>query len=82
MLISAATTRMKAQKKVIRALKEQLKSGARTVPELAAATNAGTEETLWYIAALKKYGQIIEAQKEGAYFAYALARKQEENTAA
>ena len=30
------------------------------------------DETLWYIATMKKYGQIVEAEKEGAFFKYSL----------
>lgn len=73
--IQAATTRMKAREKAIEAIKTQLRNGARTVPEIAAATGAATAETLWTIAALKKYGQVVEAEKEGSYFKYALSGK-------
>lgn len=74
--IEAATNRMKAQKKAIKTIKEQLENQALTVPEIAAATGAVAAETLWYIAALKKYGQVIETEKEGSYFKYALSGKQ------
>jgi predicted transcriptional regulator len=74
--IQAATNKMKVQKKAIKAIKEQLKNQALTVPEIAAATGAAAAETLWYIAALKKYGQVIEAEKEGGYFKYALSGEQ------
>lgn len=73
--IKAATTRMKARKKAIEAVKKQLRENGRTVPEIAAATGAATAETLWCIAALKKYGQVIEAEKKGSYFKYALSGK-------
>ena len=36
--IKAASAKMKAHKKVIGAIKDQLKDGARTVPEIAAAS--------------------------------------------
>ena len=71
--IKAASTKMKAQKKAITAIKDQLKDAERTVPEIAEATGASTAETLWYVAALKKYGEIKEADKDGNYFKYALA---------
>lgn len=73
--IQAATSRMKSQKKAIKAIKDQLENHALTVPEIAAATGVATAETLWYIAALKKYGQVIEAEKDGSYFKYALSVK-------
>ncbi len=70
--IKAASAKMKAHKKVIGAIKDQLKDGARTVPEIAAATGTSTAQTLWFVATLKKYGEIKEAQKDGSYFKYAL----------
>jgi hypothetical protein len=72
-LIKAASTKMKCQKKAIVAILDQLKEGAQTVPTIAAATGASTAETLWFMAALKKYGEIKEAEKDGAYFKYELA---------
>ncbi len=73
-LIKAASTKMKRQKKAIQAILDQLKDGAQTVPTIAAATGASTAETLWYMAALKKYGEIKEAEKDGGYFKYQLAK--------
>ncbi|MFO7715308.1 hypothetical protein [Desulfosarcina sp.] len=72
-LIKAASTKMKHQKNAIDAILDQLKAGAKTVPAIAAATGASTAETLWYVAALKKYGEIKEAEKDGGYFKYELA---------
>lgn len=71
--IKAATAKMKRQKTAITAIRRQLRSGAQTVPDLATAVGASTDETLWYVAALKKYGQITEGQKAGGYFQYELA---------
>lgn len=70
--IKAASAKMKAQKKVMGAIKDQLKQEAKTIPELAAATGTSTAETLWFVASLKKYGEIKEAEKDGSYFKYAL----------
>jgi hypothetical protein len=72
--IKAASAKMQIQKKTIRAIKDQLKDGAQTVPAIAAATGGTTAETLWYVASLKKYGEIKEAEKDGGYFKYELAK--------
>ncbi|MBC2709521.1 MAG: winged helix-turn-helix domain-containing protein [Desulfosarcina sp.] len=72
--IKVASAKMKLQKKAIQAILDQLKNGAQTVPAIAAATGASTAETLWYMAALKKYGEIKEAEKDGGYFKYELAK--------
>ena len=69
-LIKAASTKMKRQKKAIAAILDQLDGGAQTVPAIATAIGTSTEETLWYMAALKKYGEIKEAEKDGGYFKY------------
>jgi predicted Rossmann fold nucleotide-binding protein DprA/Smf involved in DNA uptake len=73
--IEVAKTRMKEQRKKIKAIKEQLKDSPLTVPAIAAATEIEPSHVLWFIAALKKYGQIIEGEKDGSYFQFRLAEK-------
>jgi predicted transcriptional regulator len=68
--IKAAAARMKQQKKAIKAISEQLADEAGTVPEIAEATGIPTSEVMWYLAALKNYGLILESEKEGSYFRY------------
>jgi hypothetical protein len=74
-LIKKATARMKEQRRQIRAIREQLAGGPRTVPEIAAATGLGSAEVLWFVAALKKYGEVLEDAKDGSYFRYRLAAR-------
>ncbi len=76
-LIAAASSTMKTQKKTIKAIKEFLKHEAATIPDIAEGINMPKDKTLWYMATLKKYGQIIEAQKEGAFFKYSLNEPEE-----
>ena len=71
--IVKASVRVKVQKKALKAIKGHLEKGAATVPEVAGATEMPADEVLWYMAALKKYGQIVEAEKDGGYFRYALS---------
>lgn len=71
--IEAATARMKEQQKAIKAIKAELQKGERTVPELATATGIPSDSVLWYIMALKKYGEVAEGQGDGGYFRYGLA---------
>lgn len=73
--IAAASARMKEQKKAIKAITEVLKYGGKTVPQIAEQTGMGASEVLWYIAALKKYGQIVEGKQDGSYFQYELAQQ-------
>ena len=73
--IEVAKTRMKEQRKIIKAIKEQLRDRPMTVPEIAAATGIEASNVLWFLAALKKYGKIFEGEKDGSYFQFTLAEK-------
>jgi len=72
--IAAATARVKEQKKAIAAIKAELQQGGRTVPEIAAAIGLPPDAVLWYLAALKKYGEVAEGPQDGSYFRYLLAQ--------
>jgi len=70
--IKTIVATMKAQKKAVKAIKEQMKNDVGTVPQIARETGISPDKVLWYIAALKKYGEISEAEKDGGYFRYVL----------
>jgi len=70
--IKAIAATMKAQKEAVKAIKEQMKHDVGTVPQIARETGISPDKVLWYIAALKKYGEISEAEKDGGYFRYVL----------
>jgi hypothetical protein len=78
-LVQAATARMRAQKKIIVGIKSHLARGPGTIPEISAATGNPPAEILWYVAALKKYGQVVEDQKDGDFYRYALSEASGEN---
>ena len=44
------------------------------MPEIAAATGLPVSEVLWYVATLKKYGEILEGPKDGSYYRYRLGQ--------
>ncbi|MBI9083393.1 MAG: hypothetical protein JEZ11_07335 [Desulfobacterales bacterium] len=73
--IEKAAARSKVQKTALKSIKTHLEKGAGTVPEVADATGMPTEEVLWYMAALKKYGEIGESGKDGGYFRYTLIER-------
>ncbi len=70
--IAAATAKMKEQRKAVKAIKEQLAGVELTVPEIAEATGLPASEVLWYVASLKKYGEILEGPKASGYYRYRL----------
>jgi predicted transcriptional regulator len=71
--IGRIADRVKKQRREIKTIKEALRQGPRTVPELAEIIDLSSTEIFWYLAALKKYGEIVEGEKAGSYFRYALA---------
>jgi hypothetical protein len=72
--IAAATARMKEQRQAVKAIKAHLNGAEATVPEIAAATGLAASEVLWYVASLKKYGEILEGPKDGGYYRYKLGQ--------
>lgn len=68
--IAAATAKMKEQKKAIKAIKEALGAEGATVPTVAEQTGMGSAEVFWYLATMKKYGEVLEGEKDGGYFRY------------
>jgi predicted transcriptional regulator len=63
---------VKEQNRIIKAVREALSAGGRTIPDLASALSLDTDTVLIYVSTLKKYGVIGEGPKEGAYFTYQL----------
>jgi predicted Rossmann fold nucleotide-binding protein DprA/Smf involved in DNA uptake len=72
-IIKETSARVKENRKAVEAIKEHLRDEASTVPEIAEATGLASSEVLWFIATLKKYGEIAEGDKDGGYFRYYLA---------
>jgi hypothetical protein len=71
-IIEDTARRMKEQKKAIDTIRQQLKDGDRTVPELAESADMDPSQAMWIVATLKKYGEVSEAEKDGGYFRYKL----------
>jgi hypothetical protein len=74
--IDRAKGLIKAQSGSIKRIKEHLSGEGATIPEIAEKTGMPTAEVLWFVMALKKYGQVIEGPKEEDYFKYQLAAPQ------
>jgi len=61
------------QNQIIKQIKAQITEAAKTIPEIARSTDMSTSVVLLYIAGLKKYGIVVEGDKDGDYFKYGLA---------
>ncbi len=70
--IDRARDAIKAQNKIIKTIRDTLKDGGKTVPEITAATKMPSSEVMVYVATLKKYGMVAEGPKDGDYFKYEL----------
>jgi len=73
--INRTLAMVNVQKKNLKAIKGYLKEGSGTVPQIAEATRISGDKVLWYIAALKKYGEVGESEKDGSYFRYMLTER-------
>jgi hypothetical protein len=72
-VIERVARRVKEQKKAVETIREQLKGTGQTVPELAEKTGMEPSRVLWLVATLKKYGEVLEGEKDGSYFRYEAA---------
>ena len=71
--VENARKSISAQNQIIKQIKAQITEAAKTIPEIARATDMSTSVVLLYIAGLKKYGIVVEDDKDGDYFKYGLA---------
>ena len=76
-----ASSVVKEQKKALKAIKGHLENQPATVPEISQAVGIPSDRVLWYLATLKKYGDIIEGEKDGGYFRYVLVESAVEKAA-
>jgi hypothetical protein len=70
--VGAATERNKLRQAVRKQVRGALVAGATTVPALAAATGLPTADVLWHLAAMRKYGDLVESGMDGGYCTYTL----------
>jgi hypothetical protein len=75
--IDRAKSRIKEQSGLIKKIKEHLTGDGETIPEIAGNIGMKPSEVLWFVMALKKYGQVAEGAKEGDYFKYQLTNPKE-----
>lgn len=73
--IDRAKDSIKTQAALIKAIRTQLESGAKTVPQIAAAASLETEQVLLYVSGLRKYGAMAEGPKDGDYYTYMIVSK-------
>jgi hypothetical protein len=62
----------KEQQRIRKLLREGLKGGAMTVPQLAAACKLETQVTMWHLMAMRRYGEVVEGAEQNGYLLYTL----------
>jgi len=62
----------KRQTQVRKALLEALRDAPRTIPELAARCDLPSEEVVWNVMAMRRYGKLVEDELRGDYYCYRL----------
>jgi ATPase subunit of ABC transporter with duplicated ATPase domains len=72
--ISAASAKAKEQKKCLQSIQQQLETGPKTVPEISLSAGIPSDQVLWFMSAMKKYGEIAEAGKDGSFYRYVLVQ--------
>ena len=73
--VARASARVKQQNRDLKGIRQCLAGGPATAPALAQETGLAPHLVLWYLAGLKKYGQVVEDAKEGSFFRYALVEQ-------
>ncbi len=66
----------KVQQQIRKGLREALKEGPKSVPELAAMLKLEKAATLWHVMAMRRYGEVIEAAERNGYPLYSLKENQ------
>ena len=74
--VKRAQALLKEQKHMQQELCAFFRERPRTIPEAAQATSIPADKVLWFVAAMKKYGVVVEAGMCGDYPLY---KKAEEN---
>lgn len=63
---------LKEQNAIRKQIRQVMKDGPKTVPEIAAATSLPGESVMWHIVAMRKYNLVAEAGMDGSYYQYQL----------
>jgi biotin operon repressor len=66
----------KVQQQTRKVLREALREGPKSVPELAALLKLEKSTTLWHVMAMRRYGEVVEAAERNGYPLYNLKENQ------
>ena len=67
--------RYKESNRIKKGISKTLRAKARTVPEISHELKVASDVVLWHLMAMKRYGEVVEAERRGAYYSYAAVEK-------
>jgi predicted transcriptional regulator len=70
--VEATQALLKDLQAVRKSIRQAMQAGPKTVPELATDIQLPTQEVLWHVIAMKKYGLVTEAGLDDGYYRYRL----------
>jgi hypothetical protein len=70
--VDEITRRNKERQAARKKVRAALAGGPATVPGIAAASGLHSRDVLWHVAAMRKYGDLVETGTDGDYCTYAL----------
>jgi predicted transcriptional regulator len=73
--VSRAQELLKEQQAVRKVIRNTLRDGAKTVPEVADSTELPSHVVMWYMMAMKKFNLIEELDMDGQYYRYQLVQE-------
>jgi len=68
---------LKEQQAIRKQLREAMKGGPKTIPDIAEATQLPSSQVLWHVMSMKKYDLVREVGMDAEYYQYQLAKEVE-----
>ena len=68
---------LKEQQAFRKQLRQAMKGGPKTIPEIAEAAQLPSSQVLWHVMSMKKYDLVREVGMDAEYFQYQLAKEVE-----
>ena len=66
---------LKEQQAFRKQLRQTMKDGPKTVPEMAEESGLPADQVLWHVTAMKKYDLVVETGMDGEFYQYQLAEE-------
>ncbi|MCJ7566844.1 MAG: hypothetical protein MUO58_04825 [Anaerolineales bacterium] len=66
---------LKTQQAIRKRLRQAMKGGPKTIPEIAEATQLPSSQVLWQVISMKKYDLVREVGMDAEYYQYQLTKE-------